>query len=51
MRCYCAPAPADPYPAPVPAAASTLAVMSDLADNKVTVKGSFTAILTGRDFE
>ncbi|TFG33868.1 pyridoxal-phosphate dependent enzyme [Candidatus Thorarchaeota archaeon] len=35
----------------LPAAASTLAVMSDLADSKVTVKGSFTAILTGRDFE
>jgi threonine synthase len=35
----------------LPASASTLAVMSDLADNKVTVKGSFAAILTGRDFE
>ena len=35
----------------LPASASTLAVMSDLANNKVTVKGSFTAILTGRDFE
>jgi threonine synthase len=35
----------------LPASASTLAVMNDLADNKVTVKGSFVAILTGRDFE
>lgn len=35
----------------LPAAASTLAVMHDLADDKVTVKGSFVAILTGRDFE
>ncbi|TFG99203.1 pyridoxal-phosphate dependent enzyme [Candidatus Thorarchaeota archaeon] len=35
----------------LPASASTLAVMSDLADSKVTVKGSFAAILTGRDFE
>ena len=35
----------------LPASASTLAVMSDLADDKVVVKGSFVAILTGRDFE
>jgi threonine synthase len=35
----------------LPASASTLAVMNDLADSKVTVKGTFTAILTGRDFE
>jgi threonine synthase len=35
----------------LPASASTLAVMNDLADNKVTVKGTFVAILTGRDFE
>lgn len=35
----------------LPASASTLAVMSDLADDKVTVKGTFAAILTGRDFE
>jgi threonine synthase len=35
----------------LPASASTLAVMNDLADNKVTVKGNFVAILTGRDFE
>ncbi|TFG27756.1 pyridoxal-phosphate dependent enzyme [Candidatus Thorarchaeota archaeon] len=35
----------------LPAASSTLAVMNDLADNKVTVKGSFVAILTGRDFD
>jgi len=35
----------------LPAAASTLAVMHDLADDKVTVKGTFVAILTGRDFE
>ncbi len=35
----------------LPAAASTLAVMNDLADSKVTVKGTFAAILTGRDFE
>jgi threonine synthase len=35
----------------LPASASTLAVMNDLADSKVTVKGSFVAILTGRDFE
>ena len=34
-----------------PAAASTLAVMHDLADDKVTMKGTFVAILTGRDFE
>ncbi len=34
-----------------PAAASTLAVMHDLADDKVTVKGTFVAVLTGRDFE
>lgn len=35
----------------LPASASTLAVMSDLADDKVVIKGSFAAILTGRDFE
>ena len=35
----------------LPAAASTIAVMHDLADDKVTVKGTFVAILTGRDFE
>ncbi len=35
----------------LPAAASTLAVMNDLADSKVTVKGTFCAILTGRYFE
>ncbi|KXH70309.1 MAG: hypothetical protein AM326_04410 [Candidatus Thorarchaeota archaeon SMTZ-45] len=35
----------------LPAAASTLAVMHDLADDKVTMKGTFVAILTGRDFE
>ncbi|TFG99199.1 pyridoxal-phosphate dependent enzyme [Candidatus Thorarchaeota archaeon] len=35
----------------LPASASTLAVMHDLADDKVTVKGTFVAILTGRDFE
>jgi len=35
----------------LPAAASTLAVMHALADDKVTMKGNFTAILTGRDFE
>jgi threonine synthase len=35
----------------LPAAASTLAVMHSLADDKVTVKGTFAAILTGRDFE
>lgn len=35
----------------LPASASTLAVMSDLADNVVTVKGTFVAILTGRNFE
>lgn len=35
----------------LPASASTLAVMNDLADSKVTVKGTFVAILTGRDFE
>ncbi|NHI82827.1 MAG: pyridoxal-phosphate dependent enzyme [Candidatus Thorarchaeota archaeon] len=34
----------------LPAAASTLAVMSDLADSRVVVKGTFLAILTGRDF-
>ena len=34
----------------LPASASTLAVLSALTDNKVTVKGKFTAILTGRDF-
>ena len=34
-----------------PAAASTLAVMHGLADDKVTVKGTFVAVLTGRDFE
>ncbi|MFW9933061.1 MAG: pyridoxal-phosphate dependent enzyme [Candidatus Thorarchaeota archaeon] len=35
----------------LPASASTLAVMSDLADNQVTMKGTFVAILTGRNFE
>jgi threonine synthase len=35
----------------LPAAASTLAVINDLADNKVTMKGTFVAVLTGRDFE
>jgi threonine synthase len=35
----------------LPASASTLAVLSDLADNLVTVKGTFVAILTGRNFE
>ncbi|MFW9964657.1 MAG: pyridoxal-phosphate dependent enzyme [Candidatus Sifarchaeia archaeon] len=35
----------------LPAAASTLAVMHDLADDKVTMKGTFVAVLTGRDFE
>lgn len=35
----------------LPAAASTLAVMHELADDKVTIKGTFVAILTGRDFE
>jgi threonine synthase len=34
----------------LPASASTLAVLSALTDNKVTVKGKFVAILTGRDF-
>ncbi|MEM4734416.1 MAG: pyridoxal-phosphate dependent enzyme [Candidatus Thorarchaeota archaeon] len=34
----------------LPASASTLAVLSALTDNKVTVKGRFVAILTGRDF-
>ncbi len=34
----------------LPASASTLAVMNDLADSKVTVMGRFVAILTGRDF-
>lgn len=34
----------------LPAASSTLAVMSDLADSRVIVKGTFLAILTGRDF-
>ncbi len=35
----------------LPAAASTLAVMHDLADDKVIMKGTFAAVLTGRDFE
>lgn len=35
----------------LPAASSTLAVMNDLADSKVTMKGTFIAVLTGRDFE
>lgn len=35
----------------LPASASTLAVMSDLADNVVTMKGTFVAVLTGRNFE
>ncbi len=35
----------------LPAAASTLAVMHALADDKVTMKGTFAAVLTGRDFE
>ena len=35
----------------LPASASTLAVINDLADSKVTMKGTFVAILTGRDFE
>ena len=35
----------------LPASASTLAVISDLADNFVTIKGNFVAILTGRNFE
>ncbi len=35
----------------LPAAASTLAVMHALADDKVTMKGTFVAVLTGRDFE
>ncbi len=35
----------------LPASASTLAVISDLADNFVTIKGTFVAVLTGRNFE
>ncbi len=34
----------------LPAAASALAVMAQLADSRVIVKGHFLAILTGRDF-
>lgn len=34
----------------LPASASTLAVLHDLADTRVTIKGTFVAILTGRDF-
>jgi threonine synthase len=34
----------------LPASASTLAVLHDLTDTRVTVKGTFVAILTGRDF-
>jgi len=34
----------------LPASASTLAVLHDLADNRVTIKGTFVCILTGRDF-
>ena len=34
----------------LPAAASTLAVMLALSDSRVIVKGTFLAILTGRDF-